>query len=184
MAITPGQTKSKGNIVLPYIQGTSDQLKRVFLKRNISVSFKPHKTIRQILVHPKDKPDKKDICGPIYHIKCDGHENQECSKDYIGETERNLKARFMEHRRPSSTSSEVSRHIHDCNPGHGISLDNVKILDREPAWFDRGVKEAIYIRTLKPALNRDGGRYQLSHIWDRSLTSLTSPISGVNGPTQ
>ena len=143
-------------MVLPYIQGTSEQLKRAFKKKGISTTFKPRTTLRQLLVHPKDKPDKKDICGPIYHIKCSGNSDQECNKDYIGETERNLRARFLEHRRPSSTSSEVSRHIHDGTPGHGISMENVKILDREPSWFERGVKEAIYIRALKPELNRDG----------------------------
>jgi hypothetical protein len=152
----PGQAKSKGNVVLPYIQGTSEQLRRAFLKHKISVSFKPHKTLGQLLVHPKDKPDKKDICGLIYHIKCDGHPKEQCSMDYIGETERNLKARFMEHRRPSSTSSEVSRHIHDCKPDHTITMENVRILDREPSWFERGVREAIYIRALRPALNKDG----------------------------
>ncbi|XP_052221647.1 uncharacterized protein LOC127838114 [Dreissena polymorpha] len=164
----PGKAKSKGNIVLPYVQCTSEQLKRAFLKHNISVSFKPHKTLRQLLVHSKDKPDKEDICRLIYHIKCDGHPKDQCSMDYIGATERNLIARFMEHRRSSSTSSEVSRHIHDCKPGHAITMENVMILDHEPSWFERGVKDAIYIRALRPDLNKDGGRYQLSHTWDHT----------------
>ena len=79
----------------------------------------------------------------------------------------------MEHRRPSSTTSEVSKHINVDNPGHEINLDEVKILDRESSWYERGVKEAIYIRALRPSLNRDGGRFQLPHIWDPLLTSLS-----------
>ncbi|KAH3835629.1 hypothetical protein DPMN_108985 [Dreissena polymorpha] len=75
--------------------------------------------------------------------------------------------------RPSSILSEVSRHIHDCKPDHTITMENAKILDREPTLFERGVKEAIYIRALRPALSKDGGRYQLSHTWDHTLTSLT-----------
>ncbi|KAH3896665.1 hypothetical protein DPMN_020843 [Dreissena polymorpha] len=49
----------------------------------------------------------------------------------------------MEQRRPSSTSSDVSRYIHDCKPGHAITMENVRILDREPSWLEGGVKEAF-----------------------------------------
>ena len=61
----------------------------------------------------------------------------------LRETERSLKlkARFGEHRRPSSTKTYVT--IMD-NPNH-ITLENAKILSVEHKWFERGVKEAIYI---------------------------------------
>ena len=36
-------------------------------------------------MHPKDKSDKKDICGPIYHIKCRGHDDEHCPMDYTGQ---------------------------------------------------------------------------------------------------
>ncbi|KAH3690377.1 hypothetical protein DPMN_193581 [Dreissena polymorpha] len=76
----------------------------------------------------------------------------------------------MEHRRPSSTSSEVSRHIHDCKPGHAITMENVRNMDREQSWFERGVNDAFYIRALRLALNKYGVRYQLTHTWDHALT--------------
>ena len=88
---------------------------------------------------------------------------------YVGETERSLKARFSEHRRPSSTTSEFSKHIHQDHPNHNIQLENTKILTVEPKWFERGVKESIYIRALKPSLNRDGGRYNLPPIWNNII---------------
>ena len=72
--------------------------------------------LRQFLVAPKDKSEK-DITGPIYSIHCRGQTNRGQCEFYIGETERSLKARFLEHRRPSSTSSEVSQHIHIESPG-------------------------------------------------------------------
>ena len=70
----------------------------------------------------------------------------------------------VEHRRPSSVSSEVSKHIHIDNPTHGVQLANTEALEVEPRWFERRVKEAIYIRALRPSLNRDGGRYYLPAI--------------------
>ena len=52
--------------------------------------------------------------------------------------------------------AEVSKHIHIESPGHVIDIEKVKILDREPRWFERGVKGTIYIRINQPTLNKDG----------------------------
>ena len=89
-----------------------------------------------------------------------------CSESYMGKTERSLRSKFLEHRRPSSIHSEVSSHINWDKPSNSVSLVNAKILDREDDWFARGVREAIHIRTHHASLNKDGGRYQLPHIWD------------------
>ena len=70
------------------------------------------------------------------------------------ETERSFKARFLEHKRPSCSSSEVSRHINKDKPEHDVHIDEARILDRDPDWFKRGVREAIYIRAYKATLNR------------------------------
>ena len=81
--------------------------------------FKPTRTLRQLLVAPKDKTEKQDVTGPVYMIPCQGQTTRgQCLESYIGETERSLKKRFQEHKRPSSTSSEVSKHIHIESPGH------------------------------------------------------------------
>ena len=97
------------------------------------MSSKPTSNIRQALVAPKDKVEKKDVTGPVYYIRCQGQTNRgQCTESYIGETERSLKARLAEHRRPSTTSSEVSQHIHIESPRHSVDIEEVKILDREP----------------------------------------------------
>ena len=90
---------------------------------------------------------------------------EDCGKDYIGETERSFKARFDEHKRPSSVNSEAYRHIYQENSGHSVSLTGSRILGVEQGWFQRGVKEAIFIHAMKPSLNRDGGRFNLTPIW-------------------
>ena len=93
-----------------------------------TVAFKPTWTRRQFLVAPKDKSEKKDVTGPIYSIHCQGQTNTgQCEEFYIGKTKRSLKARFLEHRRSSSTSSEVYRHIHSDCPGQHIHLEKVNI---------------------------------------------------------
>ena len=139
-------------------------MRRVYGKSDIPTHFKPMNTLRQLLVKPKDPLSKENVIGPVYKIKC-----EECDAVYVGETERSLKARFSEHRRPSLTTSEVSKHIQVDHPQHSVKLDNTEVLTTEPRWFERGVKEAIYIRALNPSLNRDGGRYNLPPVWDNII---------------
>ena len=64
-----------------------------------------------------------------------------------GETERFLKAKVRAHQRSSTVTSVVSiKHIHSTVPKHSIYQDTTNVLTVELRWFERGVKEAIYIR--------------------------------------
>ena len=40
--------------------------------------------------------------------------------------------------------------------GHSFKDNIIHILDTEDRWFERGVKEAIYVEMEKPSLNRGG----------------------------
>ena len=42
--------KNKGMVVLPYVRGVSEELARIYKKRQISSAMKPHSTLRTILV--------------------------------------------------------------------------------------------------------------------------------------
>ena len=67
-------TRSRIRVSLPYVSGLSEKLRRIFAGHGVNVSFKPDNKLRSILVHPKDKADKGDITGSIYHIPCAGAE--------------------------------------------------------------------------------------------------------------
>ena len=164
MVTSDKERKKKIPVVIPYIKGFSEQIRRVFGKYGFPAYFKPTNTLRQLLVKPKDPVSKENVVGPVYKIQC-----EKCEAMYVGETERSLKSRFNEHRRRSSTTSEVAKHIHVEQPEHSVELDNTDILTTESRWFERGVKEAIYIRALNPSLNRDGGRYNLPPVWDNII---------------
>ena len=58
---------SNGSVVLPYIKNKADKMKRIFTKHKMNVFFKPYRTLRQMLVRPKYKTDKSEICGPVYN---------------------------------------------------------------------------------------------------------------------
>ena len=50
--------------------------------------------------------------------------------------------------------------------------DNVKILEVESKWFERGVWEAIQIRINSPTLNKDECRYNLPPVWNNTLKKM------------
>ena len=75
--------------------------------------------------------------------------------------------RFAQHRRASTNSAVFD---HQQATGHTFNLEDVQILDREPWWFERGVKEAIFERRDAPDLNKKGGlRHELSFSWNKCL---------------
>ena len=90
-------------VVIPYIKGLSEQNRHTLAKYRVSIFFKGTSTIKSLLMHPKDPiPDahKTDI---IYHWKCPA---DNCTAEYIGETNRSLKERVSDHR--SQTTSAIS----------------------------------------------------------------------------
>ena len=160
-----------GKVNIPFIPGLSDKLKRVFLEHNVQLSHKPFNKLRGLLVAPKDKSLKGDITGSVYHIPCCGKKNTECSDFYIGETDRDFWTRFSEHKRKCMVKkSEVAEHIHLKARGHQLDFEKTRILDRDSRWFQRGIREAIYIRAQKPTLNRNAGRYTLPVVWDQIIS--------------
>ena len=83
------ETSKKVSVVIPYVKGFSEQMRRVYGKYGIPTYFKPTNTLRQLLVKLKGHLRKENVLGPVYKIKC-----EECHAVYGGETERALKARF------------------------------------------------------------------------------------------
>lgn len=161
--------KKRSNIVIPYVAGVSEKLKRIFNKHNIPVHFKPGNTLRQKLVHPKDKVPREKQSNVVYAVQC----SEDCPDLYIGETKQPLHKRMAQHRRASSSGQDSAVHLHLNDKGHSFQDENVHILAREDRWFERGVKEAIFVTKEKPSLNRGGGlRYQLPHIYKPILKSL------------
>ena len=169
------QPSRRSRVTLPYVAGISEKIRRVLAEHNITSHFKPYNTIRNILVHPKDKLPKEKKPNVIYGIKCG---EPKCNETYIGETSQPLAKRMYQHRRPSSSGydSAVFTHLHTT--GHQFANEDVIILDSEENWFERGVKEAIYERRERPALNRNGGlRFNLSHAWDKTIEGVPRVLS-------
>jgi len=48
-------------IVIPYVEKVSEAIVRIMKKHNVPVAIKPWKTLKDLMVHSKDKQDKEDI---------------------------------------------------------------------------------------------------------------------------
>ncbi|XP_071494151.1 uncharacterized protein [Diadema antillarum] len=130
------QQRGRG-VSVPYCQGLSEKIQRIFSFYRIPVYFKPTNTLRQRLVHPKDKIPKHKRNNVIYRIKCQG---KDCKENYIGETKQPLHKHLYQHRRSSSAGNESAVFTHLKNTGHHFEDKEVDIIDKETRWFERGVR--------------------------------------------
>ena len=80
-------------IVIPYVEKVSEAIVRIMKKHNVPVTMKPWKTLKDLLMHLKDKQDEVDITACAYKVPC-----ANCDKTYVGETGRKLGVRLHEHK--------------------------------------------------------------------------------------
>ena len=110
--------------------------------------------LRSQLVRPKDAADPAKQDGVVYRIPCG------CGKVYIGETGRPMQDRSTIKAR--TETSAVSEHAHST--GHKPLWKEVKFIDRDPYYYTRRLKEAIYMRLHPDNINRDSG-IEISEAW-------------------
>ena len=155
------EVKNKGCIVIPYTQGLCESIKKISGRYGIQTHFKEGRTIKNLLVSPKDKDPMVNQSGAIYWYQCG---DLSCDDEYIGETSRTFGERYKEHLKPPSAI-----HHHSNQTGHTPNQNNFQIIGREAHNLARNIKESIYIRVNNPTLNNNIGKFNLSHIWDRVL---------------
>ena len=143
----------------------SHYVKRTCKKYGIQVHCKGGHTIKNLLMAPKDKDHILNKSGIIYRYKC---YRVECDEEYIGESARTFSERLKEHLKPPSPIYD-----HSNISGHNVTVDNFSIVGREDHNIKRAIKEALYIRSNNPSLNKNIGKYHLPHIWDEVLVNIT-----------
>ena len=127
--------------------------------------IKEGNTWKNLLMFPKDREVITKHSNIIYWFKCG---RTECDDEYIGESARTFEERYKEHLKGPSPIFE-----HQNITGHTTKVENFKIISREGQNMARAIKEAIYIRVNNPTLSRNIGKYNLPHIWDKVLFSIS-----------
>ena len=151
---TPLAESVRGYSTIPYVSGTSEPIKRVLENHGIKVAFKPYQTISKMFPKPKDQMDKEDTRDPVYDIPC-----ANCSKSYVGETQRKFITRKSEHQkavaRRQGEKSALADHVIKTN--HDIAWDEATILRTSNNWHQRKILEAWEINCAKDPPNRADG---------------------------
>ena len=105
-------------VVIPYTKGLSKQYRHTLAKYRVRVFFKGTSTIKSLHMHPKDPISDAQKTDIIYYWKCPA---DNCTTEYIGETNRSLKGRVSDHRN-QTTSTETT------TPPQNTQKQNLKIL--------------------------------------------------------
>ena len=74
-----GNNKNKPYIVVHCMKGLSESCKKICRKHGIGMYFKGDNTIKELLVHPKDKDNILQKSGVIYRYKCG---SVDCEEEY------------------------------------------------------------------------------------------------------
>ena len=156
--------KNKGHNVIHYTQGLCESIKKICGRHGIQTHFKGGRTIKSLLVSPKDKDPMVNKSGAFHWYQCG---DLGCDDEYIGETSRTFGERYKEHLKAPSAI-----HHHSSQTGHPTSHNNFQIIGREGHNLARNIKESIYIKVDNPTLNNNIGKFNLPHIWDSVLLNV------------
>ena len=106
----------------------------------------------------KDPLDKRHLSNFIYMHEC---QNKKCDEDYVGETGRRSEKRTGEHAGKDKNSHIFQHSKRSRHPK--AKRENFKILATNyPDRRKRKLAEAMYIRDLKPSLNKQKESYKLT----------------------
>ena len=147
-------TQFKQFTSIPYVQGTSEKIRRVLNEAGVGVAMRPVHTIRHVLPSPKDPYTSEDKSCIIYQIPC-----SDCDYVYIGQTKRGLKSRLADHKRATGKLrpelSALCEHAMDFD--HTIDWDKSVILKVENNYSKRLISEAWFINSHPNVMNRSDG---------------------------
>ena len=110
------EVKTKGHIFIPCTQGLLESIKKICGRYSIQTHFKGGRTIRNLLVSPKDKDPMVNQSGAIYWYQCG---DLGCDDEYIRETSRIFGERYKENMKAPSAI-----HHHSSQTGQPTNHSN------------------------------------------------------------
>ena len=128
-------------VIIQYIKGLSKQYRHTLAKYKDRFFFRCTSTIKSLLMHPKDPILDGQKTDVICHWKFPANN---CTAEYIGETNRSLKERVSDHRKQTTTTIR-NHHISTKHPK--AEFKDFMIIDIDSETLHHQAKEALHIPT-------------------------------------
>ena len=141
-------------VTLPYINGLSEALRRIFTQSDIKVVFRLLITLHHMLVHPKDPVPLYQQKGVVHSRPCNG-----CHKVYIGQTGQTPRYRLAEYRQALKNGDVAASALaeHTLDTGHPLDLTKAEDIDHHLHTMTRCLLESWCIQNNQGTLNREKG---------------------------
>ena len=168
-------------VVIPYVRGLSEDIRRVCRQFGIRTVFKSAPTLREKLTRVKDKLPMGKLSNVVYQVPCT------CGKVYIGETVRRLDTRLKEHKDAcicgQLDKSAIAEHA--WSEHHPILWESTKVIDRANRQDTLRLKEALHIRLTNKdeRFNRDVGMV-VPDCWVATIIDCIDYVTGIGNVIQ
>ena len=141
-------------VVVPYVRGPSEGIRRVLRSVGVKCYFKPHSSLGRILSSHKDPVPREKRTGVVYRVPCGA-----CSETYVGQTGRTVEHRLKEHKRAlvSGDTNTSALAEHAIQHSHRIAWEDTTVLDNHLHVHQRCAPEAWHIRQQPSPMNREKG---------------------------
>ena len=153
------RTSPIATMVIPYVRGLSEKIRRLAGKHNIRTAFKSGSTIKTFTTKVRPRCDQKHTKECVYEIPC------QCGNVYIGETGRPLSVRLKEHQRNirqgEIEKSRLAEHV--WAESHNILWDKSQPIAREQNAIKRKIKESAFICSNRNVISQQS--IELKNIW-------------------
>ena len=148
------------SINLPYVEGTSEKLRRILRSHKIRSTLYTEMALCKLFCKSKDQVATEDKNNIVYEIDCSN-----CQAVYFGESKRSLKSRSDEHKRSVRNcdfdKNQIAKHFWEADLS--FNWDQKKVIDMESRLIPRKITETIH--SLKNSNHIDKIFYMLPEIW-------------------
>ena len=109
------------SINLPYVEGTSEKLRRILRSHKIRSIFYTENTLCKLLCKPKDRVATENKNNIVYEIDCSN-----CEAVYFGESKQSLKSRSDEHKDLSGIATVIRMKLQNTVGKQIITLAGIR----------------------------------------------------------